>query len=837
MGPTRSAARVLLALLACAAPAAAHTPHDTATVIAVSPDFANDRLLLAGIQLSDHVLLGRSTDAGRTWQEYGTPLGAGELTRIVFSPDFASDGTVFAASLGVGVLRSDDGGLSWQPANEGLGDLMVRDLAVSPLYPADPRLVAVGPDGAWLSTDGGASWQPSDTGLVDVDLEQVAFDVTAAGTPAVYAAGEVLHRSVDGGLSWVPLHTFAAPVASLEIDPTTAGDPTLGVCFGREGGGVEVSTNGGFAFAPMVVGLDDPFVNDLAFAADGRVFAVTKNGQAFRAPGAGLTWTAVDDGFEPLANQTEDHYKCVVTSPDFLADGRVFVAAFEGLFATEDAGESWSQLETYTMEVNRWILTSPSFAEDGTILLGNYGGAVLVSRDRGRTFGVALEASSGPAAPAPGGGGGGGTAGGGAPPRGGDPQPVPDPTALERAWSSQGTDLGALYSSALAVTPTWADDRTIFYGHVGLWRSTDGGQSWQAAAIPPLVVPRAMATSPDFGNDATVAFGTGAEGLWMSTDGGETWFERGAGLPSTARASHVRFSPAYAADATLFLATKSSGVFRSTDGGASWTDASAGLTSLAVRAFDVSPEFASDQTLYAGTVGEGLFQSTDAGASWTPVPDVASPVVEGVVFSPSLATDGTIFVSTLLDGMFRSTDGGASFAQIGVGLPPDSPRSIAISPDFANDGTVLLATHDWVWQTTDRGQTWQRLSGYTRADDGHPSIVYDGAWDVELASGGQGTTVHVADAPDDVSTFGFLGASVAWFARPGPDAGIAQVELDGRLVELVDLYDPVASPAAPVWEAAFEEPGWHEVRVLVTGTANPASSDVLVRSDGFEFTF
>ena len=59
----------------------------------------------------------------------------------------------------------------------------------------------------------------------------------------------------------------------------------------------------------------------------------------------------------------------------------------------------------------------------------------------------------------------------------------------------------------------------------------------------------------------------------------------------------------------------------------------------------------------------------------------------------------------------------------------------------------------------------------------------------------------------------------------------------GHDVDTIDLYDPIASPAQRLYETTFRALDWHEIRVISTGTMNPSASDVLVRSDGFEFTF
>ena len=64
--------------------------------------------------------------------------------------------TIYAGTQGAGVLRSDDGGLSWQPS--GLAGQFVKSLAVSRVAPGT-IYAGMKPALVYVSRDGGASWQ------------------------------------------------------------------------------------------------------------------------------------------------------------------------------------------------------------------------------------------------------------------------------------------------------------------------------------------------------------------------------------------------------------------------------------------------------------------------------------------------------------------------------------------------------------------------------------------------------------------------------------------------------------------------------------------------------
>src|SRR5262245_7790051 len=296
----RVAATLLAALLALAPALSAHVPHDIAERLAVSPNFAQDHTLVAVFFLTDHRLFGRSLDEGRSWQLYGLPMLSDDVSDLAFSPAFATDKTIFASTMKGGIYRSTDGGTKWATMNLGLLDQQVVSVAVSPSYASNGLVLAATPSGCFRSTDKGAHWSTANIGMVDTNLTSVAF---AGGT--AFAAGQVIHRSNNGGLSWTPQMVFDHTVAAIAPSPQFAQDATVAVSFGREGSGLFVSQNGGAGWSPMVAGLTDPYVNDLAIGGDLTMFAVTKDAGVFRAAGPLQTWTLVDDGLEENSNQTE----------------------------------------------------------------------------------------------------------------------------------------------------------------------------------------------------------------------------------------------------------------------------------------------------------------------------------------------------------------------------------------------------------------------------------------------------------------------------------------------------------------------------------------------------
>src|SRR5207253_2905038 len=149
-----------------------------------------------------------------------------------------------------------------------------------------------------------------------------------------------------------------------------------------------------------------------------------------------------------------------------------------------------------------------------------------------------------------------------------------------------------------------------------LYKSTDGGSSWQAIARG---LPRnygALAIDPQ--TTTTVYAGTWGGGIFKSTDGGASWNAVNTGLPA-ACVYTVAIDPR--TPTTLYAGTSSPGLFKSTAGGVSWAAAGAGLpqrdaSSPSREVLSVAIDPQTPSTLYAGTSGGGVFKSTDGGGTW-----------------------------------------------------------------------------------------------------------------------------------------------------------------------------------------------------------------------------
>jgi photosystem II stability/assembly factor-like uncharacterized protein len=252
--------------------------------------------------------------------------------------------------------------------------------------------------------------------------------------------------------------------------------------------------------------------------------------------------------------------------------------------------------------------------------------------------------------------------------------------------------LGDPYVAALAVDPH-DPDRVYAGTPSGLYRSADGGATWQSARpVLPLPV-HFLATDPR--RSGTVYAGT-ENGIYRSLDGGVRWQLLTGGLPLPIFHFDVT---ALAVDPLrprrLFMAHFGyhAQIHASTDGGTTWFS----LRLAVVHALAVDPVH--DGTVWAAST-DGVLKSTDGGQHWT--------LVRGVQ-GQSLAIDptapDTIYVGTA-DGVERTRDGGATWANAGSGLP--GGPVYALVPDPSSPGHLLAATQGaGVYRSDDRGDHWR----------------------------------------------------------------------------------------------------------------------------------
>jgi len=217
-------------------------------------------------------------------------------------------------------------------------------------------------------------------------------------------------------------------------------------------------------------------------------------------------------------------------------------------------------------------------------------------------------------------------------------------------------------------------------------------------------------------------------GLWKSTDGGNTWSTNTDQQLPALGISDVIIDPTNVNN--MFIGVNS-GVFKSTDGGTTWN--TTGLTQFCKRII-MDP---SNSNILIAACGDGIYRTTDAAATWTLVLPSTGLIgsIRDLEFNP--ATPNIVYASGYSQ-ILRSADNGITWNVITAGLP-STPFGIKLAVTPANPNYVYALMTSYVfpasngfyglYRSTDAGLTWTTMSTT-------PNIM---GYDITgAASGGQG---------------------------------------------------------------------------------------------------
>jgi hypothetical protein len=251
-------------------------------------------------------------------------------------------------------------------------------------------------------------------------------------------------------------------------------------------------------------------------------------------------------------------------------------------------------------------------------------------------------------------------------------------------------------------------------GTGGLRESADGCQTWKdvpsTGLSPSGASIRWLATHLG-NNDVLYAGMDGLGGLYRSVDGGATW-QPARGLPAGAWVTALTSDPERPERILLGVkyATRyhpPAYIFGSTDGGVTWRSTSLGLHLLPNNGGEIVSLTWAGDTLFAATASDGLHLSTDRGESWQPATmprTTAASAANALAGAPtpkamppaikelSAGQNGVLVLNTL-QGAYRSGDGGRSWESFG---PGEAGSRIVVGLDRAS-GRVALGDTSGMW--------------------------------------------------------------------------------------------------------------------------------------------
>jgi len=264
------------------------------------------------------------------------------------------------------------------------------------------------------------------------------------------------------------------------------------------------------------------------------------------------------------------------------------------------------------------------------------------------------------------------------------------------SWTAIGPDGGV--AGALAVSPALPD--WIFAGlqqGYGIFRSTDRGRSWGAAAdtFGRFVVDLSIDA------DGKAFYAAADDALLKSTDGGALWPALDARRGYTLVRAHPR-------KAAIVFAVRKGHLLRSTNGGVTRTIVQ-GPQGVAAVAFAVMDR---RTVAYAGG-SNGFWRSTDDGRSWTSSnPDLPfTPHVESIAVDAS--DPGVVYIGLLRQspkGLFKSTDGGITWrlSQRGLQVNGQVPPVLDLAVDRTDPSIVYANVEGELFRSVNGGRDWSR---------------------------------------------------------------------------------------------------------------------------------
>jgi photosystem II stability/assembly factor-like uncharacterized protein len=578
----------------------------------------------------------KTTDGGETWRKVlyvDEDTGVGDLALNPADPEvlYAATyprrrrawGFVGGGPTG-GIWRSTDGGETWEEVTAGLPSDDIGRIGFE-TWARDPNLVMAIVEaedgGIFRSTDRGQSWtKVNDLNPRPMYYSQIRLDPN--DSERIYVLGTYLHRSVDGGETFVELpleveYNTGVHVDhhDLWIDPRNSRHMILG-----NDGGLYFTFDGGdnwhfTANLPIQqlydvsLDMEDPY----------RIYGGLQDNNSYRGPSAtrryhGILnhdWLVVDygDGMTSQADPSDP------TTAYVSSQGGGIVRLDSRTLDRKDL----QPFNPDTADAYRFYWTAPillSPHDPSTVYLG--GNRLFISRDRG----VHWEATDDLTKAVP-----------------QDSLEVmgvlPDSTTLSRndGVGSYG-QITSIAESGVAPGVLWVgtDDGTVQV-------SRDGGESWvdvsdNIGGLPhPMFVSRVEASWAVEGR-AYVAF----DGHWdddyspylfVTEDFGASWRSIAEGLD----ASTVNAVREHPRNPDLLFVGAEDGVFVSMDRGGSWPRLNNNMPRVPVDDIEIHPR---ENDVVAGTHGRGIWILDDVSALSGLTREVRSKA--GHLFSPVPAT-------------------------------------------------------------------------------------------------------------------------------------------------------------------------------------------------------
>jgi photosystem II stability/assembly factor-like uncharacterized protein len=380
----------------------------------------------------------------------------------------------------------------------------------------------------------------------------------------------------------------------------------------------------------------------------------------------------------------------------------------------------------------------------------------------------------------------------------------------------------------------------------GLWKTTNGGVTWKPTferqgtfsigdiALAPSNPEVVWVGTGESNVRNSVSFG---DGVYKSTDGGKTW--QHMGLKDTERISAIAIHPQnpdivyIGALGHAFGPNDERGVFMTTDGGKTWTktlfiDNQHGVADLEIDPTNPNILYAGmwsferkPWTHRSGSEKGGVYKSIDGGRTWNKLTNGLPKLMGriGVRVAPSNPNVVYVIVEAKDGTLYRSDDRGENFRMVSKNTDIVSRgfyyTRVRVDPTNENH---IFAVASTLYTSVDGGKTFRSITGRTHIDyhalwldpknpkrmwhgqDGGIAVTYDGGETWEAVYNiplGQFYQIHADNQQPFYNVMGGLQDNGSWTgpSRTREPAGI--MNDDWRMVSFGDGFYVINNPDNP----------------------------------------
>ncbi len=565
----------------------------------------------------------RSFDGGNSWATNTDGLENLGFSDIVIAP---SDPNIVYAATGdrdggdtysIGVLKSTDGGMTWNATGVTFGPESKRKIYKLLVHPQDENIVYMASSlGFRKTTDGGQTWVQIRAGsFVDAQFKPNDPNTIYAATTAIVI------KTIDGGQTWTNLSIPFTSSNSRLIIGVTAADPNYVYVLAARNtdngfGGLYRSTDGGATFVQRA---SSP--NLLGWASDGNdsggqgwydlALGVSQTNPNLLFVGGVNVWRSVNGG---SAWSLSGHWTAS-GAPYVHADihelkysphntNTVWACTDGGLSISVDNGNNWVEKNT-NLSIAQMYRLGASSTNAGKVLTG--------WQDNGTNFN-----SNSSWAKVLGGDG---------------MECIIDYSNNNYMYGSlyygnirRSTNGGSTWTSITDditeqgawVTPYVQDPNNpaiLYAGFNNVYRTTNRGASWtKISNFNSTSTLQSLAVAPS--NSSVIYTGT-LYYLYKTTDGGATWTNITSTLFNANPITYIAVHPENPQKIWVTLGNYSAGykVFHSSDGGANWTNISGNLPNLPANTIVIEKNSA--DAIYVG-MDVGVFYRDSNSTDWVP---------------------------------------------------------------------------------------------------------------------------------------------------------------------------------------------------------------------------